>query len=144
MEITGIISIAVGLLLGYADLKGQLRNKNRVEILNWVLHSNSGMSLEEPAAKEFMRYFPPPVDEESDNLTHLTKNVMRFENGGILNASINYMRRDHTRTSHVATLEEIRTWTSKTPYPWIAWWVTLLGFIELVGNYFIEKKFKTA
>lgn len=143
LKITGIAAIAIGLILEFTDLKGYLKDKKRTEILNWVLYSNSGMPIEQPEAKVFMKKFPPPSGEKEENLTHLTKSVMKYEVGGILNASVNYMRKDTSRTSHVATLEEIRSWTNETPYPWISWWITLVGFIELVGNFFIEKKIKT-
>lgn len=143
LKFTGITAIAIGLILEFADLKGYLNNKNRMEILNWVLHSNSGMSLNTPSAKEFIKKFPPPQGENIDNLTHLTKNIIQQENGGIYNASINYMRKDHTRTKFIATLDDIQKWTSETPYPWFAWWITLVGFIELIGNWNIEKRLKT-
>ena len=143
LKITGIVAIALGIILQFADLKGYLNDKNRMEILNWILHSNTGLSLEHPAAKKFIKKFPPASEEKIANLTHLTKNVIRQENGGIYNASINYMRTDHTRTNFVATLDDVRKWASETPYQWIAWWVTLVGFIELVGNWIIDKKLKT-
>ena len=144
LKITGIIAVALGIILQFADLKGYLNDKNRTEILNWILHSNAGLSLEHPAAKEFIKKYPPAPEENIANLTHLTKNVIRQENGGIYNASINYMRTDQTRTKFVATLDDVRTWASETPYQWIAWWVTLFGFIELVGNWIIDKKTKNS
>jgi len=140
LKITGIIAIAIGLILEFTDLKGCLIDKQRIEILNWALNSDSGMSIELPAAKKFMKNFPPPENEKKENLTHLTKSVMQYEIGGILNASVNYMRKDTSRTSHIATLEEIRKWANETPYPWISWWITLFGFIGLIGNFIIEKK----
>jgi len=142
LKITGIIAIATGLLLEFADLKGCLIDRQRIEILNWVLNSDSGMSVELPAAKKFMKKFPPPENEKRENITHITKSITKYEIGGILNASVNYMRKDTSRSSHVATLEEIRKWANETPYPWISWWITLFGFIGLLGNYFIEKKFE--
>jgi len=136
LKITGIIIIILGLILRFLDLKGYLKNKERIAILNWALDSESGMSIELPAAKEFMKKFSPPQGEDINNLTHLTKSVMNYEIGGILNASVNYMRKDNSRTSHVATLVEIRAWANKSPYPWIAWWLTLIGLIALLGNWY--------
>ncbi|HAB54655.1 MAG TPA: hypothetical protein DCE80_21160 [Ignavibacteriales bacterium] len=52
------------------------------------------------------------------------------------------MRKDETRTKFVATLDDVRKWASETPYQWISLWVTLIGFIELVGNWIIDKKLK--
>lgn len=142
LKVTGMIAIALGLILGYADLKGNLKNKKRTEILEWVLTSSTGLALENPAAKEFMNRFPPPKHEDMKNLTHLTKQVVRLEKGGVYNASVNYMRKDFSRTNYVATLDEIRDWASESPYPLISWWITLIGFGELVGNWFIDKKLK--
>jgi len=144
LKITGIIAIAIGLILEFTYLKGCLFDKQRIEILNWVLNSNVGMSIELPEAKKFMKKFPPPKNEKKDNLTHLTKSIMKYEIGGILNASVNYMRKDTTRTSYVATLDEIRKWANETPYPWISWWIALFGFIELIGNIILEKKLKVS
>jgi len=61
LKITGIVAIALGIILQFADLKGYLNDKNRMEILNWILYSNTGLSLEYWAAKEFMIKFPPPI-----------------------------------------------------------------------------------
>ena len=98
------------------------------------------MPLEDPAAIEFLEMFPPPKGEHLKNLTHLTKDRMGYKSGGIINVSVNYMRKDNSRTAHVANLADIREWSSKTLYPWIAWWLTLVGFIELIGSKFMEKK----
>ncbi len=134
--------MAIGLILAFLDLKGYFKSKNRMEILYWVSNSNSGMPINLPAAKEFIKRFPPQ-DEKFNNLTHLTKNVIRYELDGIVDASVNYMRRDLSRTKNVATLDEIRRWTLETPYPWIAWGLTLVGFIELLGNWYIDRKLES-
>lgn len=140
LKITGLFAVALSLSLQFADLKGYLKNKNRMEVLNWVLNSKSGLSLATSAGKEFIKQFPPPSGEQIDNLTYLTKNVLQQEHGGIYNASINYMRRDLTRTNFVATLDDVRIWASESPYSWFAWWFALIGFIELAGNWLIERK----
>lgn len=142
LKFTGMVAVALSLLLGFADLRGHLNNKDRMAILNWVLHSTSGLSINTPAAKEFIKQFPPPPNERIENLTYLTKNVIQQEHGGIYNASINYMRKDLSRTNFVATLDDIHKWASETPYPWIAWLLTLIGFIVLAGDWLIEKKLK--
>lgn len=143
LEIIGIIVLALGLILGFANLKGWFNNKNRIEFLNWALTSDSGISIELPAAKEFIKAFPPPEGEQLNNLTHLTKDKLNFESGGTINISINYMRKDFSRTTHVATLSDIRTWTSETSYPWISWWLTLIGFLTFFISWCIKKILKS-
>jgi len=140
LKLIGLAIIVGGVVFQFADLKGFLSNRERQEILDWVLHSESGLSLESPAAKEFMRKFPPPNNESVKDCTHLTKSVMQYETGGIISANVNYMRRDLSRTSHVATLEDIRRWAAETPYPWISWWITIFGLFELAATFYLERR----
>ena len=140
LKVIGFIIMGVGIAVQFADLEGYLKNRERQEILDWVLSSKSGMPLEAPAAKEFMKRFPPPNNESSKYLTHLTKSIMQYQTGGIIAANVNYMRKDLSRTSHVATLEEIRRWASETPYPWISWWITTLGFLALLASFYLERR----
>ncbi|MBU1184228.1 MAG: hypothetical protein KJ663_03530 [Proteobacteria bacterium] len=140
LKLIGFAIVAFGITVQFADLKGYLKNRESQKILDWVLYSKSGMPLESPAAREFIKKFPPPNTESVEDLTHLTKSVMQYETGGLISANVNYMRKDLSRTGHVATLEEIRRWTSETPYPWISWWITILGFLALLVTFYLERR----
>jgi hypothetical protein len=123
LKTTGLVAVALSLGLQFADLNGYLKSENRIEVLNWILKSKTGLSLATPAGKAFVRQFPPPPGEHLDNLTYLTKSVLLQEHGSIYNASVNYMRRDLSRTNFIATLDDVRQWASESPYPWYAWWL---------------------
>lgn len=127
-KITGLFILGIGVIIGYGNLRGWFLHPERQEFLKWVLESDVGMPIEHPSARAFMRHFPPLEDARTEEITHVTKNVQRLENGGVLLASINYMHRDHSRTTYVATLPEIREWAAETTYPWLAWSLTLIGF----------------
>ena len=130
--------MAVGLALGFADLRGWFRSAVREQVLNWALKSTVGLPLSEPGAVAFMKSFPPPSGEEPSNLTHLTKQVIRSQGGPVMMGSINYMRRDTTRTAYVATIDALRVWANETPYPWVSWVVTLFGFLEVLTSWVVE------
>lgn len=87
-------------------------------------------------AQAFVARFPP--DGEITDITHVTKLVIRPEGGGVHQASVNYMRRDSSRTTYVATLAEVREWASETPYPWFAWSLALLGFLVMLSSKALE------
>ncbi len=140
LKITGLIAIAIGITIHFIDLKGYLRDKERIEILNWTLNSDIGLPIESLAAREFMEKFPPPQSENKDIFSHLTKSVLKTASGKVFNASVNYMRKDGTRTNDVVTLEEIRMWAYETPYSWISWWLDSFGFLVLLVNFWIRKR----
>ena len=56
--------------------------------------------------------------------------------------SINYMYSDTSRSPYVANLAEIEEWATKTSYPWIAWTLSFIGFLEVALSYFLERKIK--
>jgi hypothetical protein len=141
LEKLGLFIVAVGILFGFLDLKGAFKDKDRQEILNWVLHSNDGMPIKAPAAKKFMQYFPPPGNLNPDEITHLTKLTIKAPGPGpVMSASVNYMKKNAERTAHVATLAEIGEWASETSYQWVSWGLTLLGFLISCGGLFLKYK----
>lgn len=134
--------MAIGLILHFANLKGWLLDENRIGFLNWILNSQVGLPIDNPAGVEFMKSFPPPPGTKGNDLTHVTKQVVRSQSGPVLMASINYMHRDGSRTEYIATLSDVRKWSEKTPYPWIAWFLTLFGFCEVLLSTLVERKTK--
>jgi len=139
IRLIGIVILATGLSINYADLKGWLQDSDKVFFLQWSLESQTGLPLDQTAAKAFMKRFPPPSSEKNGELTHITKQVIRSAGGGLpMMISFNYLRRDGSRTAHVATLYDIREWTVESPYPWIAWTLTLLGFCEVLFTFIID------
>lgn len=83
--------------------------------------------------------YPPPADSNSSEITHITKNVMKFDKGPVQSAFINYMHRDGSRTSFVATLDDVRHWAEQTSYPFIAWVLSVIGFLEVLFGFLIER-----
>jgi hypothetical protein len=139
LKITGLIVLAIGVALGFADLRGWLQDSEKVSVLDWVLKSPIGLRISHPGAQKFMEKFPPPKDANPEEITHLTKHVMRVQNGPIQNASINYMQRDGTRTSYVATLSDVKEWAVETRYPFFSWLFSLIGFFEVFGGFLLER-----
>jgi len=137
-KITGLVFLALGVLLGFADLKGCLNYPERGRFLHWALNSTVGLPVTESSAQAFIKRFPPPTDARPEEITHITKHVMRVENGPVSQASFNFMHGDTSRTSYVATLDEVRNWAGESRYPWLAWILTLLGFLEVLASAILE------
>jgi hypothetical protein len=116
------------------------KKSDRVEFLRWVMEEPAGMPVDVPAAREFMRKFPPPKDARVNEITNVTKQTIKSLGGPPMSASINYMHRDGTRTTYVATLEQVREWANESSYPWVAWVVTVIGFIPTLLGTFLSWK----
>ena len=88
LKLLGLLIAAVGLALSFADKKGWFKDSSRAELLKWVLEAPDGLSLDTGAARAFRAKFPPPSDSASDDLTHLTKQVIKSEHGPVMIASV--------------------------------------------------------
>ena len=138
LKVTGVIVLGIGVLIGFANLMGWLRYDDREAFLHWALESQTGLSIAGPAGQAFMKRFPPPEGARSELITHITKMVVRAENGPVMQASFNYMHSDHSRTSFVATLADVREWAAESPYPWLSWVLMAVGFLEVLGSTVIQ------
>jgi len=145
LKISGLVILMSGVILGYLDITGVLISKEKEAFLAWVLTSRTGLPIADPAAKIFMKDYSPPKSSQLQEITHVTKNTVTVVGSKVLlNAGINYMYANGERTAVVASLEEIREWESKTIYPVIAWVLSLIGLIEMVVSFAIERyKIKT-
>jgi len=142
-KVIGILVLAVGLILQFANLKGWLHHKERIDFLKWIKESQKGMPVNELPAKSFMNRFPPPSNSQPSEITHITKNVIHLENGLIYQAQINYMHRDHSRTNYVATLDDVQKWADESEYPWMVFYIMLIGFIVTLLGLISKQKKKT-
>lgn len=140
LKVTGLTALGLSTILGFADLKGWLTHSDREALLEWFLEANAGLPIQEPAARAFQKSFPPPPEASIDEITHLTKQVIRSENGPVMDGSVNYMHRDTSRTRYVATLAQVREWAAESRYPWIAWALGLIGFLEVLASTFLDRK----
>jgi len=102
IQISGLIIMAVGIFIGFGDLRGWFKKRDRVEFFRWVMEAPAGMPIEAASAQEFMKKFPPPKDARINEITHVTKQTINSVGGPPMNASINYMHRDGMRTRYVA------------------------------------------
>jgi len=134
LKVTGLALLAFGVLLGFADLKGWLNYPEREKFLHWALNSPAGLPITNPSAQAFIKRFPPPNDARPAEITYITKHVMRVENGPVIQASFNFMHGDASRTSYIATLNEVQSWAKESRYPWLAWILTLFGFLEVLAS----------
>jgi len=127
LTVVGLIVTWIGILGVFLNLLGYLRYPERVEFSRLV-DEEGGIPLYLPAAQTFMRTFPAPVTDKQDKPTYIVKNIMKFEGGGqpVL-GTLRYMYPDGTRSSTVATFDDIRRWASESRYPWLAWWIAVFG-----------------
>ena len=134
LKVTGLAALGLGVVFGFGDLKGWLQHSDRQAFLEWAVRQESGLPIQHPAARAFIRRFPPLRLDDREAVTHVTKWKTRIENGPTLDAAFNYMRPDQSRTEYVATLPEVRVWAAESSYPWLSWIFTFVGFVEVLGS----------
>ena len=117
IQICGLIIMAIGIFIGFGNLRGWFKESDRVGFLRWVIEEPAGMPVDAPTARKFMSKFPPPKDARVNEITHVTKQTINSVGGPPMSASINYMHRDGTRTTYIATLEQVRDWANESSYP---------------------------
>ncbi len=140
LKFAGMVFLAAGLLFEFADLMGWLKHRDRQAFLNWILHEEAGLAVDDPAARAFMRRFPPPDLSDVDRITRVTKLKTTVENGPVLNSAVNYMRRDQSRTPYVASLPDVRAWADESPYPWLSWILGVIGFVVVIAGELLAKR----
>ena len=59
LNLSGLIILFAGVSIGLSNMKGWLLDKEKGEVLEWVLHSKKGLSVQHPGAKKFMQHFLP-------------------------------------------------------------------------------------
>ena len=138
LKTTGIILVGIGALLGFLDLNGAFVDQDKEYVVTWATTFQSGLSIDHPGARKFLKSFPPPSHEQGKEITYLTKQVIGSALGGAMVISINYMYSDLTRSAYVANLPEVKEWARATSYPWVAWLLSFLGFIEVLVSFIIE------
>ena len=128
-------------MLSLFDLLGWYADSDKVAVLDWANTSATGLSIEHPGVEKFMERFPPPKSQDK-KVTHLTKQVIKSALGGNMIVSVNYMYLDTTRSAYVANLDDIKDWVKETPYPWVAWILSAVGFIEVLSGLIIGNMMK--
>jgi len=138
LKITGLLALAAAVILQFSDLKGWLHYPDRQAFLKWALESQGGLPISDPAAHAFVDRFPPPGSVRVTDITFVTKSVLKIENGPVMEASFNYLLRDQSKTSYVATLPEVREWANESSYPWLSWILAVVGLIEVLISAIME------
>jgi hypothetical protein len=129
--------LTLGIFAGVGNLAGCFASRERLALLDRLTTERHGIPINAPGAEAFRRKFPPPPIAEDDahgSVTHIVKTVMQTEDGTLLMGSLSYMQRDGTRTTTVATFDDVRRWASDTSYPWVAWILTATGACWTVGR----------
>ncbi|MBI4355923.1 MAG: hypothetical protein HY597_05725 [Candidatus Omnitrophica bacterium] len=130
VKILGLTITSAGVVLSLLNLKGFLKYPERLNFAHLALETSEGIPLSHPGAKSFMSRFPPPPTDSKGTFTHFVKNAIQFTGGGTpLSGTVKYMYPDGRRTAAVATFEDVKRWAAESRYPWLAWWLTVVGLL---------------
>jgi hypothetical protein len=140
-DLKAVILIIQGVtsFLSFLYLRGWFRDSDKKRVLNWLLNSDEEFPFEERIVRKFVKKFPLPENEFATTYS-LSKMQLRSPGGSVLSAAIRYVRKDSSIAKDAATLDDIRKWSEETPYGWLAFTTSIVGFIitflSYIQNYF--------
>ncbi|KOP22936.1 hypothetical protein AMR41_29080 [Hapalosiphon sp. MRB220] len=129
-----LISQGITSVLSFLYLVGWFRDSDKKKILDWLLSSDNEFPFEERIVRKFVKKFPLP-ENESESTYSLSKMRVLSPGGGVLSAAIRYVREDSTVVKDAATLDEIRKWSEETPYGWLVFTTSFIGFTITFFSY---------
>ncbi len=129
----GLSALALAVLVGFADLQGWLGYADRRAFLDWAIQGDAPLPADTEPGRAFMTRFPPALVDRG-YVTHVTRWKTSFADGPVVEALFNYQRRNGSATDYVATLPQVREWAAESPFAWLPWLLTVVGFIPLLGD----------
>jgi hypothetical protein len=69
LKVTGLLVLLAGVVVGFLDLSGKFLDQDKQAFVQWVLTTGAGLPVSSPAAKKFMKAFPPPAGSNVSELT---------------------------------------------------------------------------
>lgn len=125
----------VGLLVGLLNLRGCLVDSEKVRFAALVEKSDE-LPRSTPGFTKFLRSFSPPSGFVAESITGLATYRLQSPEGYNVFGNASYVVGAQHSTP-VATFEQIRTWSVKTRYGAISWFITIAGFlISVVVEYY--------
>lgn len=136
-----LVSFLVGFLAivaGFANLQGCFADREKVALADLIWNSDGGIPQSTPGFYKFLDTFPPPVDVQREQITHIVKNNLQFENGPRFGGIVRYLANGR-RTRGVATFAEVRTWAQHTGYEWYAWIISGAAWLVFAALEIFER-----
>ena len=131
-QVIGWFLLLCGIIIDLGNLLGWSQPKERKEFYSLVISSRSGIPVSHPAVREFIEKFPPPPGFERAQFEYITKLVLQTSSGFPISGSLQYMDTLGKRTPDIASFEDFLLWSKENKFKWLAWIITLTGFIITV------------
>jgi hypothetical protein len=132
LKLLGVIVSFIGIFAAFADLIGWFADSEKLHIANLVWNSEGGIPRGTPGFEKFLEAFPPSEGVNPDRITHIVKNVLKWEAGPTFGGAVRYLANGE-RSEAVATFDQVQRWAEKTNYAWYSWTPAAFGWLVVAS-----------
>jgi hypothetical protein len=139
LTIIGAIIAFVGIVISLLDLFGVFANKDRLSLIEEI--RKTGVADKKTAGfDQFLKAFPPPDGWELKDIKGIGP-LSLIKSGGRITPTGPIIYTGYGKqTGRIVDFDGFVEWAKHTPYPWISWGITFLGWLIVVLGIFLENK----
>ena len=132
LKLTGLVLGFVGIVAAFLDLLGVFDDKEKLALARMIRESGEGIPRTTAGFERFMKEFPPPPGVDAATVTHIVLDRLVTHDQFPISITVRYLAADQ-RTLPVASYEDVRRWSEKTPFGWMSWVIAAVGFFTVAA-----------
>jgi hypothetical protein len=131
LKVLSLSFLFVGVVLGWLNLRGSLRDSDRLVLLEALERPNVDdgpprIELDHPGVSDILRAYPPPAGHDVVAVSRAYHTPATPNKVPLAEGSVTYVSRSGRHLA-IVPFSAFREWCSETPYGWLAWALTLVG-----------------
>ena len=128
------VTVILGVVITFCDLKGYFLDENRQSIYNQLLQKSSEyrVPISNAGVKTFLDEFyfskPIPADMRQFEIKGLVLKWIAMGNNPPMSGTVHVEFTNGKRSTSVCRLDELKQWSVETPfYAWLGWWLLAIS-----------------
>jgi hypothetical protein len=144
LKATGVVIGLLGLVAGFGNLLGLFAHAERLEMVRLV-RTQASIPSTTSGFTALVAAFPPPEGVRIADIASMGPST-HIASGGYITPTgpLVYYNAQRQHTPPIATFDELQAWASSTPYPWVAWVFSGVGWLltalGIVGDFMQSKR----
>ena len=133
LKIAGLVVGTLGLIATLANLLGIFSHPNR-EAMVGMIRSRGEIPSTAQGFSELLRDFPPPEGVATEAIAGLATSTDARSGGNVVPIGpLVYIDANKPRGSRepILTFDELEAWAASSGYPWVAWFISVLGVMVI-------------
>lgn len=131
-KLLGLLIGLVGIVLLLLDLTGYFVDGDRISLRDEIRASSGRLPETTRGFDKFLQAFPPPAGIDSQQVTHIAKDVIQTHDQFPVSITVRYVASGQ-RTRPVASFADVERWAAEKHFGWVSWVVAALGWLVVAG-----------